>query len=277
MHRARTERGHEVLAAGEVVGLEPGLADLGRAMRVAPDGAGYVPLLRERVGALVGACERLTGVEDLDGIDERPETFERLAPDVIQTIAAEGMGHRDEPALIFDALDGLLSGEIARDRPFQEQSDDLAVARRHFLADDHTKPVGDLPEPQSALDGVVIRRAHHVDPRRLERPRLRREGRAAVGRVLAVGMHVESDPALGHVRTIRRARRQAPAGRGPADPTRSASASTARMARGTTAVSDSSPRWYAIANSAHGSGPRATASASSTPIRTAGADAATRA
>src|SRR5438552_647518 len=88
-------------------------------------------------------------------------------------IAAERMRHRDEATLIVDPRDRLLRAEVARDRLFQEQTDDLAIAAADLFADDHAEAVGELAQTQRALDRVVVGRAHDVQPSRLDRRRPR--------------------------------------------------------------------------------------------------------
>src|SRR5206468_8030647 len=118
-------------------------------------------------------------------------------------IAAERMRHRDEATLIVDPRDRLLRAEVARDRLFQEQTDDLAIAAADLFADDHAEAVGELAQAQRALDRVVVGRAHDVQPSRLDRRRLHAERRAAVRRVLAVRVHVDLDLAHAIPRVLR--------------------------------------------------------------------------
>src|SRR5687767_738840 len=162
-------------------------------MRVAADGSRDVLFLREGRGAHVVAREGLTGVEDLDAIDVLIDALQHRTPDVERAIAAEWVRHGDETALIVDTRDRLFRGQAARDLLLEEETDDLAVPATDFLTDDHPKAVGQLAEPQRALDRVVIGRADDVQPRGLDRGGLPLQRRAAVGRVLAVRMHIDLD------------------------------------------------------------------------------------
>src|SRR5688572_11278491 len=163
-------------------------------MRVAADSSRDVLLLREGRSAHVVAREGLAGIEDLDAVDVLIYALEHRTPDVESAIAAEWVRYRDETALIVDTRDRLFRGQAARDLLLEEETDDLAVPAADFLTHDHPKAVGQLAEPQRALDRVVIGRADDVQPRGLDRGGLPLERRAAVGRVLAVRMHV--DPQL---------------------------------------------------------------------------------
>src|SRR5690349_11146272 len=104
------------------------------------------------------------------------------------------MRHDDNAALIVDARDRLLTRSIARHRMFQEEADDLPVARADLLSDDHAKPVRHLAQPQRALDGVVVRRADDIDGRVAQGPRLLCEGSPAIGRILGMRVRVDAYP-----------------------------------------------------------------------------------
>src|SRR3954471_4411714 len=97
-------------------------------MRITSDRPGDVVLLGEGGRPYVVGGEGLARVEDLDAVDLLPEPLECGALDVIQPVPAEGVRNRHDAALIVDALDRLLAREAARDRSFEEQPDDLAVA-----------------------------------------------------------------------------------------------------------------------------------------------------
>src|SRR5258705_8590267 len=115
------------------------------------------------------------------------------APKGNPPVAAERVRDRDEAALIVDAPDRLFRRKPARDRFVQKETDDLAVAAADLLPNDHAEAVGNLAKPQRALDRVVIGRAHNVQSGGLDRGGLRRKGRAAIRRVLAVRMHIDLD------------------------------------------------------------------------------------
>src|SRR5438552_2245178 len=99
----------------------------------------------------------------------------------------------DKPALVVDTRDRLFPGQIARDGALEEQPDDLALTRADLLADDHTKAVRQLAQPEPSVDRVVVGRADHVDARRAHSACLLGDRRATVRRSLAVRVHVHAD------------------------------------------------------------------------------------
>ena len=107
------------------------------------------------------------------------------------------MRHRHEPALRVDAVDRLLGREVALDGLLEEQPDDLALAGRDLLADDHPEAVREVAEAERALDSVVVRREDDVEAGGLDRERLHGDRCPAVRRVLAVRVHVDLDGPFG--------------------------------------------------------------------------------
>src|SRR2546430_8221845 len=99
----------------------------------------------------------------------------------------------DKPALVVDARDRLCPGQIARHGALEEQPDDLALTRADLLADDHTKAVRQVGQPEPSVDRVVVGRADHVDARRAHSAGLLGDRRATVRRSLAVRVHVHAD------------------------------------------------------------------------------------
>src|SRR5207302_5382070 len=111
--RTDARGGDEIVTPAEVIDLEPRPADLGQAVRIAADRAGDLLLARVRLRAAVVGREGLARVEHLDAVDLLPHTLERRTPDVIEPVAAEGMRHRHEAALVVDTRDGVLCRQIA--------------------------------------------------------------------------------------------------------------------------------------------------------------------
>src|SRR5438067_12179165 len=99
---AAAHRRDEIVAAREVIDLEPRAADLRDAVRIAADGTRELLLGRVRECAAVVGREGLARVEHLDAVDLRQDPLEHGAPKVIETVTAEGMRHRYDAALIAD-------------------------------------------------------------------------------------------------------------------------------------------------------------------------------
>src|SRR2546430_4634281 len=95
-----------------------------------------------------------------------------------------------ETALVVDARDRLFPAQIARDGVFEKQSDDLPITRADLLADDDTKAIGELAQPQRAFDGVVVGRADDVDAGGAHGAGLVGDLGATIRRSLAVRVHV---------------------------------------------------------------------------------------
>src|SRR5256885_7266637 len=149
---AAAHRCDEIVAAREVIDLEPRAADLRDAVRIAADGTGKLLLAGVRERAAVVGRERFACVEHFDAVDLLPDSLERRAPDVVQPVPAEGMRHRHDAALIVDARDGVLGREVARDRLLEEEPDDLAITAGDLLAADPANAAGDLTHPERSLD-----------------------------------------------------------------------------------------------------------------------------
>src|SRR5712691_5918504 len=162
-------------------------------MRIASGRADHVVALRIRGGRAIVQEDRLAGVEDLERVDLRAQAIERCAPHVVPPIDAEGVRDDHHSALVVDARDRLFAAQIARDGALEEEADDLAVTRADLLPDDDAKTLGELAQPQPAVDGVVVRGADDVDAGRTHAASLLGERRATVRRSLAVRVHVHAN------------------------------------------------------------------------------------
>src|SRR3989304_5530121 len=84
-----------------------------------------LPSSRRRCASLppAPAVPRSRGTSAPRGVGAPPYPLQRGAADVVQPVAAEGVRHRDGPALVPDARDGLLRREAARYVLLQEEAD----------------------------------------------------------------------------------------------------------------------------------------------------------
>src|SRR5260370_11581678 len=102
--------------------------------------------------------------------------------------APEGMWGDGDPAVIVDGVDRRRRRHSRFYATLEEQADDVTVAARHLLADDHMKirSTGSIRcGTQRAFDGVVVSDRHHVESgtqrRVLDQLRGRRPPVAGVG------------------------------------------------------------------------------------------------
>ena len=108
-------------------------------------------------------------VLDLDRIEvelgREPSNAMNRTASHLSLCAPEGMSGHGQTTLLVDRIHGRRSRHPRPDPALQEQRQDVPVAARHLLADDHLQPspaAGAIDGSQRALDRVVISDCYHV-------------------------------------------------------------------------------------------------------------------
>src|SRR6267378_3614304 len=102
-----------------------------------------------------------------------------------------------DAVLLVDGVDGRGRGHPGLDGPLEEETDDVAVAARDLLSDDHVqlRAAGRvLGRAQRAFDGVVVRDRDHVEADAMTRMLHKLDGSRPAVAGVRVGVEVSSTP-----------------------------------------------------------------------------------
>jgi hypothetical protein len=158
---------------------------------VAGRGRWLVVATGELQGQFVVHAEHDTGVERLDEVNLADQRLHRGGVERRAEVV-EGVGDADDAALRLDEGDGLAGGQAVGDVFGQEEAQDLAVGRAHFLADDNLE-VGDVADGEAATDGVVVCDGDAVEAGAVDALNDLLWGEDAVGREVGVVVEVGAD------------------------------------------------------------------------------------
>jgi hypothetical protein len=167
-----------------------GMADLSGGVGVAAGALQQPMLCGEGEGLAIGVAETHGArIEDLEDVDLREKPRYLTETTIIDAShAVEGVRETDEPVLSLDPSEGLVNGDVARDRLREEHAHDFSQRRQYLFGYNHPEG-GDLLDSLGTLYSSVVGNSDAVDADLLTAPDDRLRSRGAVERVL--GVHVE--------------------------------------------------------------------------------------
>ncbi len=156
------DRGAQAFCIVEIGDRKISAADLRGVVPVRAGGAGQVVLRSKFQCQFVVTGAHDPGVEDLDGVNERDQHFQRLQPPA-GAARVEWMRHADESALVLEAFDGFErlqpSWYFFRDKGSQQ----LTLGGLHFFTGNDELRCS-LEGFKRAADGVVVGHYNAVQP-----------------------------------------------------------------------------------------------------------------